>query len=446
MLMQKRISIVVTRFCVALFLVFTTSVWSQTKPNVLFVLVDDLGYGDLSCYGATDLHTPNIDDLADRSTFFSRAYANSTVCSPSRAAILTGNYPDWVGVPGVIRDIPQNTWGNLSDEVVALPQALQQLDYHTALIGKWHLGYQSPDLPNDRGFAYFKGFVGDMMDDYYNHKRAGKHWMRENDTEIFPKGHATDLFTDWTLDYLTQRADQQQPFFLFLTYNAPHDPIQPPKDWLDKVDKREKNANLKRKKIVAFIEHLDHNIGRVLAHLDQLDLTKNTIVVFTSDNGGALNYGASNVPFRGGKGDLFEGGIRVPCLVAMPNQHQKDNTDHPILLMDLYPTIIQWAGGTADNTLPSKPILAFDNHSSLNEPRHMVWMRREGHKFGGKIYYAISDGRYKLLQKDPFSPYLLFDLHSDPFERQPLNAKEKKRALMNVLTKHIQHSGQIPWQ
>jgi arylsulfatase A-like enzyme len=330
--------------------------------------------------------------------------------------------------------------------VVTLPQALQQLDYHTALIGKWHLGYQSPDLPNDRGFAYFKGFVGDMMDDYYNHKRAGKHWMRENKTEIFPKGHATDLFTDWTLDYLTQRADQQQPFFLFLTYNAPHDPIQPPQEWLDKVDEREKNASLKRKKIVAFIEHLDHNIGRVLAHLDQLDLTKNTIVVFTSDNGGALNYGASNAPFRGGKGDLFEGGIRVPCLVAMPNQHQKDNTDHPILLMDFYPTIIQWAGGTADNTLPSKPILAFDNHTSLNKPRHMVWMRREGHKFGGRIYYAISDGRYKLLQKDPFSPYLLFYLHSDPFEHQPLNVNDKKRALMNVLTKHIQHTGQIPWQ
>ena len=446
MLMQKRISIVVTRFCVALFLVFTTSVWSQTKPNVLFVLVDDLGYGDLSCYGATDLHTPNIDALADRSTLFSRAYANSTVCSPSRAAILTGNYPDWVGVPGVIRDMPQNTWGNLADEVVTLPQALQQLDYHTALIGKWHLGYQSPDLPNDRGFAFFKGFVGDMMDDYYNHKRAGKHWMRENKTEIFPKGHATDLFTDWTLDFLIQRADQQQPFFLFLTYNAPHDPIQPPKGWLDKVDEREKNASVKRKKIVAFIEHLDHNIGRVLAHLDQLDLTKNTIVVFTSDNGGAINYGASNAPYRGGKGDLFEGGIRVPCLVALANQHQKDNTDHPLLLMDFYPTIIQWAGGTADNTLPSKPILAFDNHTSLNEPRHMVWMRREGHKFGGQIYYAISDGRYKLLQKDPFSPYLLFDLHSDPFERNPLHANDKKRALMNVLTNHIQHSGQIPWQ
>ncbi|MBT5787933.1 MAG: sulfatase-like hydrolase/transferase [Flavobacteriaceae bacterium] len=444
--MKKRISIVLTRFCVVLFLAFTTNVLSQTKPNILFVLVDDLGYGDLSCYGATDLYTPNLDALADRSTLFDRAYANSTVCSPSRAAILTGNYPDWVGVPGVIRDMPQNTWGNLANEVVTLPQALQQLDYHTALIGKWHLGYQSPDLPNDRGFAYFKGFVGDMMDDYYNHKRAGKHWMRENETEIFPKGHATDLFTNWTLDYLTQRADQQQPFFLFLTYNAPHDPIQPPKDWLDKVDEREKNASLKRKKIVAFIEHLDHNIGRVLAHLDQLDLTKNTIVVFTSDNGGALNYGASNAPFRGGKGDLFEGGIRVPCLVAMPNQHQKDNTDQPILLMDFHPTIIQWAGGTADNTLPSKPILAFDNHTSLNEPRHMVWMRREGHKFGGRIYYAISDGRYKLIQKDPFYPYLLFDLHSDPFEHQPLIANDKKRALMNVLTKHIQHSGQIPWQ
>jgi len=124
-----------------------SSIEAQEKPNIIFILADDLGYGDLSCYGANDLQTPNIDILAKQGITFTRAYANSTVCSPSRASILTGNYPDLVGVPGVIRDMPENTWGNLRDDVVTLPQELQKLNYNTALIGKLHLGYKSPDLP-----------------------------------------------------------------------------------------------------------------------------------------------------------------------------------------------------------------------------------------------------------------------------------------------------------
>ena len=197
------------------FFMLLSSIEAQEKPNIIFILADDLGYGDLSCNGANDLQTPNIDILAKQGITFTRAYANSTVCSPSRASILTGNYPDLVGVPGVIRDMPENTWGNLRDDVVTLPQELQKLNYNTALIGKWHLGYQSPDLPNDRGFDYFKGFVGDMMDDYYTHRRAGINWMRENNQEIDPKGHATDLFTDWTLDYLKKQKSTDKPFFSF---------------------------------------------------------------------------------------------------------------------------------------------------------------------------------------------------------------------------------------
>jgi len=430
------------------FFMLLSSIEAQEKPNIIFILADDLGYGDLSCYGANDLQTPNIDILAKQGITFTRAYANSTVCSPSRASILTGNYPDLVGVPGVIRDMPENTWGNLRDDVVTLPQELQKLNYNTALIGKWHLGYQSPDLPNDRGFDYFKGFVGDMMDDYYTHRRAGINWMRENNQEIDPKGHATDLFTDWTLDYLKKQKSTDKPFFLFLTYNAPHDPVQPPKKWFDKIQQREKGAPLKRQKMIAFVEHLDYNIGRILEQLNSSKLAKNTMIVFTSDNGGALHYGASNKPFSGGKGDLLEGGIRVPCLVKMPNFREEKEINEPLLLMDFYPSILQLVGGKIDEELPSEVIPEICNETQLIDgvSRDMVWMRREGHKFGGRIYYAISDGRYKLLQSNPFSGYELIDLINDPNEISPINLPKVKIALKKTLTKHIQASGKVQWQ
>ena len=421
-------------------------VHAQDQPNIIFILADDLGYGDLSCYGAKDLQTPNIDALAQQAITFTRAYANSTVCSPSRASILTGNYPDLVGVPGVIRDMQDNTWGNLRDDITTLPEELQKLNYNTALIGKWHLGYKSPDLPNDRGFDYFKGFVGDMMDDYYTHRRAGVNWMRENNQVINPKGHATDMFTDWTLEYLREQNKQEKPFFLFLTYNAPHDPVQPPQEWLSKIQNKEQNSTLKRQKMIAFVEHLDYNVGRILDQLNNSDLGENTIVVFTSDNGGALQYGASNNPFTGGKGDFFEGGIRVPCIVKIPSSSQIKQSEEPLLLMDFQPSLIKMAGGKIDKNLPSELIVDLFDLPRNNTSRNMIWMRREGHKFGGRIYYAISDGRYKLLQRNPFSGYELFDLINDPNETSPIKLPKVKMALKKALTKHIQTSGKIQWQ
>lgn len=428
------------------FSLFFISVQAQEKPNIIFILADDLGYGDLGCYGATDIQTPNIDKLAESGIKFTRAYANSTVCSPSRAAILTGNYPDAVGVPGVIRDMPNNNWGNLKDDVVTLPESLQKLNYTTALIGKWHLGYKSPDLPNDRGFHYFKGFVGDMMDNYYTHERGGINWMRENQLPIKPQGHATDLFTDWTLDYLEKQKKEKKPFFLFLTYNAPHDPVQPPQEWLKKVESKVQKVSPKRQKMIALIEHLDYNVGRILNYLKISHLDKNTIIIFTSDNGGALQYEASNYPFSGGKGDMLEGGIRVPCLVKLPNQSQKIVSDTPLLLMDFCSTLITFAGGKLEKELPSKPIPIVVGSKDNPQNRNMIWMRREGHKYGGRDYYAISEGRYKLLQNNPFSPYQLFDLLEDPQETNPINFPDKELSLFKALTKHIQTSGAIPWQ
>lgn len=434
----------INRFILLLFLT-SAFLYSQDKPNIIFILADDLGYGDLSIYGSKDIKTPNIDNLAKNGILFTNAYANSTVCSPSRAAILTGNYPDLVGVPGVIRDNPKNTWGNLIDTVETLPLALKKATYQTALIGKWHLGYTSPDLPNERGFDFFKGFLGDMMDDYYTHERNGINWMRENEKSIKVKGHATDVFTQWTLDYLEKIKKNENPFFIFLTYNAPHDPIQPPAEWLEKITIREKSAPKKRQKIIALIEHLDDNIGKIFSHLEKLGLSKNTILIFTSDNGGALQYGARNFPLSGGKGDLLEGGIKVPCIVKLPNKSANITNDEKFQLMDFYPTLVKLAGLHNDSNLPSKEISSIVNQPKKIE-RYLVWMRREGHVFGGKSYYAISDGTFKLVQKNPFSPYLLFNLVTDPKETTPIQFPEKTKELQNKLTEHIQKSGKIAWQ
>jgi len=289
-------------------------------PNIIVILADDLGIGDLSCYNGKNVHTPNIDALAKMGIQYTSFYANSTVCSPSRAALLTGKYPDRVGVPGVIRQDSSDNWGYLDPSATLLPQRLHEAGYRTAAIGKWHLGYASPNLPNDKGFDYFKGFLGDMMDDYYTHLRGGKNWMRENKEVIQPEGHATDLFTNWALDYIRNNQKTGEPFFLYLAYNAPHFPIQPPHDFEQKVAKREKGLTEARIKNIALVEHMDHCIGKLVNQLREMGQLENTLIVFTSDNGGSLPHAQSNGLLRGGKQDFYEGGIRVPFIAAWKNK------------------------------------------------------------------------------------------------------------------------------
>ena len=233
---------------------------AQTKalpdsPNILLILVDDLGYGDLSCQGAAkDIQTPHIDKLLNEGVRFTNFHANCPVSSPSRASLLTGRYPDMVGVPGVIRTHKEDSWGYLSEDAVLLPQMLKKRGYHNAMVGKWNLGLESPNTPTERGFDFYRGFLGDMMDDYYTHRRFGNNYMRENLKEIDPQGHATEIFSDWAIRYLSDMKQKQEPFFLYLAYNAPHTPIQPPQEWLEKVKKREPSLPEKRAKIVALIE------------------------------------------------------------------------------------------------------------------------------------------------------------------------------------------------
>ena len=419
-------------------------------PNILLILVDDLGYTNLSSYGATDLRTPNVDRLIARGMRFDNFYANSCVCSPTRAALLAGRYPDLVGVPGVIRTHADQNFGYLRADAVLLPQLLARAGYDTALVGKWHLGLSSPNLPNERGFTHFHGFLGDMMDNYQTHLRHEINYLRRNAETIQPQGHASDLFTEWACDYLRQRTDQR-PFFLYLAYNAPHAPLEPPDEWLARVQKREPKLSPQRARLIALIEHLDDGIGRVLKTLDETGLAKNTLVLFTSDNGGPLLGGHnSNPPFRDGKGSLYEGGLRVPFAAAWPDRIAPGSrTDRIALSMDIFPTLCEAARAKFQHAIDGRSFLpTLLGRAQPAEKRDLFFTYREGGKQLAKTKDAVRRGDWKLIHPSPLAPLELYNLKPDPAEGNNVAAKHPKIVdeLSTTLRKHLQRRGAVPWQ
>jgi arylsulfatase A-like enzyme len=424
---------------------------SATPPNFLLIFADDHGYGDVSTYHPSDVRTPNIDRLAAEGMLFTTMRANCTVCSPSRAALLTGRFPDRVGVPGVIRTQPENSWGWLAPNVPTLADELKRAGYHTAIVGKWHLGLESPNTPNERGFDFFHGFLGDMMESYTTHVRDGHNYMRRNQEVIDPTGHATDLFSDWAVDYLRERAqNKEQPFFLYLAFNAPHFPIEPPVDWLEKVKRRAPQLEEKRAKNVAFVEHLDDRLGRVLSALKESGLEQNTVVVFTSDNGGSLPHAQNNDPWRDGKQSHYDGGLRVPFMVRWPAGIKPGtHSDYAGLSFDLFPTFLELAGAKPTPDLDAVSLVPVLKGDAISSPRDLYFVRREGGiAYGGKSYEAIIRGDWKLMQNDPFSPRELYNLKEDPQETKNLAAVNRKvfQELTAALSAHLQRGGAVPWQ
>jgi len=414
-------------------------------------MVDDLGYGDLSSYGGGDLQTPAIDSIVNDGIKFTNFYANCPVCSPTRASFISGRYPEFVGVPGVIRTYPQDNWGYLQKDIITLGDKMKQGGYSTALIGKWHLGLTDEHWPNNRGFDHFKGWLGDMMDDYYKHERHGINYMRHNQQPIKPKGHATDLFTQWACDYLDTKKGEDTPFFLFLSYNAPHTPIQPPQDWLDKVKKRAPNMTAARSKIVALIEHLDDGINTVLRRLSANGQSENTLIIFTSDNGGQVNVGATNGNLRDGKQSMYEGGLRVPTAFKWPGHIEAGlTTDQRAMTMDIYPTVCALAGIPIEHEIDGISIAdTLDGDSLDNYERDLYFHRREGNqRYQGLITNAVIRGDWKLLHNSPFAPLELYNLKTDPLEKVNLAAKHpaKFAELAKSLRIQVQRGGAVPWQ
>ncbi|YCM42374.1 sulfatase-like hydrolase/transferase [Verrucomicrobiaceae bacterium 227] len=442
---------------IVLFFLLAKFSFAAERPNILFIVADDLGYGDLSSYGATDLKSPHIDGLMADGIRFTEFYANCPVCSPTRASLLTGCYPELVGVPGVIRTNPEDNWGFLSRSATLLPRALKNQNYHTAAIGKWHLGLAAPEHPNICGFDHFHGFLGDMMDDYYHHRRHDQNYMRLDQETIEPRGHATDLFTDWAIEYLDDRHRAsfknrwiKQPFFLYLAYNAPHTPIQPPADWLAKVKARQPGITEKRAKLVALIEHMDDGIGRVLATLKKNGQWENTLIFFVSDNGGQVNVGGNNGNLRGAKQDMYEGGIKVPAAAVWPGVIQPATSDFQALTMDLFATALDAAGAESPAKIDGNSILPLLKSGSQPAfTRDLFWVRREGNlRYMGESSWAMRRGPWKLVKNSPMQPWELFNLEKDPLETTDLakSNRPKFNELAIGMRAHIQRGGSVPWQ
>ncbi|MEO0445741.1 MAG: sulfatase-like hydrolase/transferase [Verrucomicrobiota bacterium] len=424
---------------------------ASDKPNILVIIVDDLGYGDLSSYGAEDLKSPRIDEMMASGMRFDHFYANCPVCSPTRAALLTGRYQELVGVPGVVRTHADNNWGYLAQDALLLPQILKPAGYHSACIGKWHRGLMEENQPTRRGFDFFHGFLGDMMDDYYDHLRHGNHYMRRNEVPVHPEGHATEVFSQWAIEYINERAKTEEPWFLYLAYNAPHTPIQPPEDWFEKVKAREPGITDKRAKLVALIEHMDEGIGQVMDGLTESGEAENTLVFFVSDNGGQLNVGANCGNLRGGKQDMYEGGIRVPACAVWPGVIEAGSqSDFVGMTMDIFTTAAEAAGVDVNHAMEGISMMELLK-TGKEEPilRDLFWTRREGNaRFQGESTWAMRRGSWKVLKNNPMQPWEMYNLEADPLETTDLAQKNKGKfnELMAAMRVQIQRGGAVPWQ
>jgi len=391
---------------------------SDARPNIIFIMADDLGYADLSCYGRRDYQTPNLDRLATQGVRYLDAYSNSPVCSATRTALITGRYQYRLPV-GLEEPLASRPVG-LPPAHPTLPSLLKGAGYRTALVGKWHLG-RLPDYgPLKSGYDHFWGFRSGGID-YFTHKGQGGPDLWDQNIAVASEGYLTDLLGDRALTMVDAFAASTDPFFLSLHFNAPHWPWEGPEDEAEAM----RIASDPARSIVHFdggsmatyaamVRRMDFQVGRLMVRLRQLGLEENTIIVFTSDNGGER---FSDVwPFSGRKTELLEGGIRVPCIVRWPAALVAGyESDLACMSMDWAPTLLAAANVRILPDMMFDGVNLFDNQRQHVNPERtlfwrMKWMAQESSRRGKWKYLKIGENRF------------LFDLSSDPMERANLKA------------------------
>ena len=388
------------------------------KPNIILILADDMGYGDAGCYGGKHLQTPAIDTLADRGLRFTDFHSNAPVCSPTRAALLTGCYQQRCGIEGVISAKNHRKKG-LSLENVTFANLLKTADYRTAVFGKWHLGYEPRFNPRYQGFDEFVGFVSGNID-YHSHiDQAGvEDWWQ--DVELIPEeGYSTDLVTSHGLSFIQRYKDE--PFCLYLAHECPHYPYQGPNDPADRtVGKPEPILGRRKDRTAAYkemMESMDTSIDRIVRKINSLGLEKETFIFFCSDNG-PTGPGSSG-PLKGKKGSLWEGGHRVPGIAYWPSKIRPGTvTNETALTMDLLPTLASLAGLSPPTTLKLDgvdllPLMV--GEQPLSE-RSLFWRFKND--------CAIRKGPWKLINGESQS---LFHLDDDISETTNIIRKEQKQ-------------------
>ena len=396
---------------------------AATKPNVLLIVTDDQGYGDLSIHGNPHLKTPHLDRLGESSVRFERFYVHS-YCAPTRAALLTGRWPLRTGSHGVT-----DTTATMRTDEVTLAESLKTAGYRTACIGKWHNGAQFPYTAPGQGFDEFFGFNGGHINDYFDAELLrGAHAEQT-------KGFVTDVLTDEAIRFV--KANRSSPFFCYLAYNAPHMPLQVPDRYFDMF-----KAQGLSDEVAAFLgmcANIDDNVGRLLAELDALGLANDTIVLFTTDNGATVGSGVFNAGMRGGKGSVHEGGSRVPLFVRWPSAKWTPKVVNTLAAhIDIYPTVLDLCGvtpppGPKVDGRSLRPLLDGDESPWPERPlfTYRSFSQQEQSPGGVSIAGAVRTPKYRLVRDRPpqASPrpdaaWQLYDMDADPGEKTDLAGRE----------------------
>ncbi len=403
----------------------------EDKPNVIFILADDMGYCDLSCYGNVEITTPNIDRLAATGTHFTNAYAGSAISSPSRCALMTGkhsghttirdNFCNAGGLTGLKNGAPIRRM-HLTQDDYTLANLMHDAGYRTCLVNKWHLdGFNPGAGPLDRGFDEFYGWLissGQSNSPYYypakrfNNRDLSPVTANEHEQQV---RHNTDISTDDAIAFINRNVDN--PFFLYLAFDAPHEPYNiNDTHWYD-----EKDWDANSKRYASLISHMDEAVGRLIAELDRLGLRENTIVFFASDNGAAVQAPLEllncNGSFRGRKGIVYEGGIRVPLIVNCPGKVKEQELLNQVFFPDIMPTLAALSGTEAPEWTDGIDISPlFFGEQVETDNRMLYW------EFPGK-QIAARKGKWKIVQMRE-QPFELYDLENDPFETTDLAASE----------------------
>lgn len=395
------------------------------KPNVIIILADDLGWGDVGYHGS-DIETPNIDRLAKEGTRLERFYA-TPFCSPTRAALMTGRDPMKLGMAYSVMMPWEN--GGVSLDEHFMSESFKSAGYQTAMVGKWHLGHTiQQHVPNSRGFDHFYGHMNTQVS-YYDHKINGGHDLQENGKPVNRDGeYATDIHGREAARYISELRNKEKPFFLYVPFLAPHSPIEAPEELKDKYPRRFDLPGSTSKTYAAMVDSMDQAIGQILTALDNEGLTDNTLVLFFSDNGGFENYGSDNGPYRGGKLEVFEGGIRVAAVMRWPAKLPAGEVSNEVVsVLDMLPTLTAAAGIEAQN---EKKIDGRNRWPTITGER--VTQRAEPLYFASNIpvynrfQLGVIDGKWKLVQNIDHQATatefenLLFDIEADPYEKNDL--------------------------
>ncbi len=413
----------------------TTRVTKNPRPNIVLILADDLGYGDIACYGCEDTRTPNIDRLAAEGVRFTSFYSNGPECSPTRTALLTGRYQHRVG--GLECAIGTGNVGRYDDAIrlrashdlglpaseTSIAKMLKSAGYATAICGKWHLGYEPKFFPANHGFDYWFGPIGGATDYFHHCESTGQPAVYLNGAPVAREGYLTDLITEESVGFIRRNA--RRPFFLYVGYTAPHTPYLGPNDRRPEFVREEDYNKGSRSTYSAMVERMDEGVGAILNALRDYGLSQNTLVIFMSDNG-ATNMGR-NGPFSGNKGNVFEGGIRVPCLVKWPGVlPQGVTTAQPCMTMDFTSSIVRAAGREAPRSLDGIDILKLVESGGPVQPQTLFWRARRG-EWTRK---AVRDGDMKFIALDNAGKgqEYLFNLDTDPQEKNNLLASQPETA------------------